>query len=77
MESVENEKQCAGCGKEEGKQEGGEEVVDLKMCSRCKKVYYCSRECQKKNYRVHKRYCISISQEEASATPEDSKEQKN
>ena len=37
--------------------------VDLKMCSRCKKVYYCSRECQKKNYRVHKRYCLTLSQE--------------
>jgi len=59
MEQVVIEKQCAGCGKQEEGKIG--EVVDLKMCSRCKKVYYCSRECQKKNYRVHKRYCISIS----------------
>jgi hypothetical protein len=24
-------------------------------------VHYCSKECQKKNYRVHKRYCLSLS----------------
>lgn len=46
--------ECDNCGKKEGDSE-------LKLCSRCKKVYYCSRECQKKAYRVHKRYCISLS----------------
>jgi hypothetical protein len=46
---------CGMCGLLES------EVTELKVCSRCKKVYYCSKECQKKNYRVHKRYCISLS----------------
>ena len=65
---------CSGCGRKQGeehiepatfpvvevKREG---LVDLKMCSRCKKVFYCSKECQKKNYRVHKRYCLTLHEE--------------
>jgi len=41
---------CANCHK------GGEEV-SLKVCSLCKEVYYCSRECQKKNFKAHKQVC--------------------
>lgn len=57
--SLPEEQKCGACGKKQG-QDG----VDLKFCSRCKKVVYCSKECQKKNYRVHKRYCLSLSAEE-------------
>lgn len=32
-------------------------VIELKRCSRCKEVYYCSVECQKKHHKVHKRVC--------------------
>jgi len=46
--------ECGMCGIKETEK-------TLSLCSRCKKVYYCSKECQKKNYRVHKRYCLSLS----------------
>jgi hypothetical protein len=28
--------------------------VGLKMCAKCKQVYYCSRECQRSDWRRHK-----------------------
>jgi len=28
-----------------------------KLCSRCKTVYYCSVECQKQNWKLHKPVC--------------------
>ena len=31
-----------------------------KRCSRCHTVYYCSVDCQKKNWKDHKRYCLDI-----------------
>jgi ankyrin repeat protein len=30
----------------------------LKVCSRCEKVRYCSRDCQVKDYKKHKKECI-------------------
>ncbi|SOV21532.1 MYND finger protein, putative [Plasmodium sp. DRC-Itaito] len=38
---------CEHCYKEQ----------NLKRCGRCKKVYYCSVECQKSDYVFHKRIC--------------------
>ena len=56
------EPKCGSCGRKQGEDPLiGIEKVDLKFCSRCKKVLYCSKECQKKNYRVHKRYCLTLS----------------
>lgn len=40
--------------------------IELKRCSRCKHVWYCSVECQKKHHKEHKKVCKS--QEEASLT---------
>lgn len=43
--------QCAGCGKVEGK---------MLKCAKCKNVMYCSRECQKKDWKAHKAHCGSL-----------------
>jgi len=34
---------------------GGNEPAELKACSRCQKVYYCSRECQVAHWKTHKK----------------------
>lgn len=33
----------------------------LQRCSRCQKAYYCSKDCQKANWKEHKRGCGSSS----------------
>ena len=38
----------AGCGG----------TSNLKHCSRCKKIAYCSKECQKLDWKAHKRVCV-------------------
>ena len=37
-------------------------------CSKCKKVYYCSKECQKSDWKTHKLSC-STSQNDDKPTP--------
>lgn len=46
--------QCAVCKKKE------EESAKLLYCSKCKAVTYCSRECQKADWRQHKTVCGSL-----------------
>jgi hypothetical protein len=41
---------CAGCNKSAS-------VAKLSLCSRCKKVAYCSAACQRADWRFHKRVC--------------------
>jgi hypothetical protein len=43
---------CAGCGTNATK--GGESLL---VCSRCKDRKYCSLECQKLHWKVHKKLC--------------------
>lgn len=41
---------CLVCG-------GGQEDEDLRRCSGCRSAVYCSRKCQRDDWRVHKREC--------------------
>ncbi|XP_006812516.1 prolyl hydroxylase EGLN3-like [Saccoglossus kowalevskii] len=43
------ESRCAVC----------EKIEDLKRCSRCHVVHYCSREHQKQHWKVHKTSCVA------------------
>ncbi len=42
---------CANCHKGN--------IMTLKLCSKCKKILYCNRECQKTHYPIHKPECKS------------------
>lgn len=39
--------------------------VKMSMCSRCRMVHYCSQECQKKDWKVHKIRCRQVPKDEA------------
>lgn len=43
---------CGGCGAEDG-----EKGVHLRNCARCMGRKYCSKECQKKQWPLHKEVC--------------------
>ncbi|KAK4894490.1 hypothetical protein LTR27_007376 [Elasticomyces elasticus] len=42
---------CGGCGKKESA------AMGLLLCGRCKERKYCSKECQKRNFKYHKVVC--------------------
>lgn len=46
-EQLLSEKSCANCAKKSC----------INLCGRCKKVYYCSVECQKEHWKTHKTCC--------------------
>jgi uncharacterized paraquat-inducible protein A len=48
--SPESMKLCATCHKTEPE-------VSLKMCARCKKVFYCCRKCQTEDWPNHRKTC--------------------
>jgi hypothetical protein len=35
-------------------------LVALQKCGRCKRVFYCDRECQRKDWLYHKQTCIDV-----------------
>lgn len=45
-----NTTSCQKCGK----------TINLKMCGRCHKVFYCSVECQRSDWKHHKINCKKI-----------------
>lgn len=50
---------CKVCGKQ-----------DAKKCGKCHRVFYCSVECQRKDWKSHKEACNSSSQTQASVPPQ-------
>ena len=46
-----SKRHCANCG---------ERNSEMKKCADCGKVQYCSRECQKKHWKVHKEHCKKV-----------------
>ena len=50
-----NRKACKTCGKLNA--ELSKEKKKLKTCGKCKKVAYCSKECQKEDWKDHKEDC--------------------
>lgn len=67
--------QCASCGVlgrgvRNASTEDGGPAVRLRACSRCGEAWYCSRECQKGHYKVHKVSCRERQKEKEKATAE-------
>ena len=55
-------KRCSGCGKQsllgEKVDKGStRESIRLFACAACNRVYYCSKECQKSDWKTHKSSC--------------------
>ncbi len=48
---------CASCSTPEADPE-----KPLKPCAKCQTVRYCSRDCQKKDFKVHKKICAAAAQ---------------
>ena len=63
MTDMNSQLKCAGCGKTEA--EAGKE---LKRCAKCQETRYCSRECQKDDWKQHKKVCASNASSHASAS---------
>lgn len=55
--------QCANCAKTQSDPD-----VNLKRCAKCHTTRYCSRECQKTNWKIHKRLCASYATSASSNT---------
>lgn len=53
---------CEGCGKAE---EDAEKA--MKNCAKCQTTHYCSRECQKQDWKQHKKVCAANAANRTSA----------
>jgi len=47
---------CAHCAKTKSESDPG---INLKYCAKCQTTQYCSRECQKADWKKHKKICAS------------------
>jgi hypothetical protein len=47
-------RRCANC--EKGEPDG----IQMSKCSRCKVVYYCNRDCQMADWKMHKKRCVHV-----------------
>lgn len=46
---------CVNC--QQSPHSNNNNISTLSLCSRCRRVYYCSRECQKRHFPEHKKEC--------------------
>jgi len=51
-------RKCNFCGRLEEKKKQFSEASGAGKCSVCKSVYYCSRACQTKDWKAHKKFCV-------------------
>jgi len=54
---------CHGCGKNSRRgflKVIPEDYPKLLMCDKCKMTYYCSKECQEKDWSKHKEWCCNV-----------------
>lgn len=59
------QKVCAKCRKTQA-----EVSLPLKRCAKCQNQLYCSRGCQKADWKVHKAFCASSQQSNAQIKPQ-------
>ncbi len=57
VQNAKAEEVCQNCGRGGGGRGGGLGEEVLLQCSRCKKVKYCNTDCQKENWKIHKKNC--------------------
>ncbi|KAF9178119.1 hypothetical protein BGZ51_008097 [Haplosporangium sp. Z 767] len=50
-----NATSCSHCGKTRSESES-----PFKRCAKCRSIVYCTRECQKNDWKVHKKVCASL-----------------
>lgn len=49
---------CRYCNSREGATNSETDQSSLMACGQCLKAYYCSRDCQRKDWKTHKLYCV-------------------